>query len=96
MSTDNLYYLSSEQALADLATFRQFIAKSYNLTDSNKWVSFGGSYPGKILKLKEGFRNFFMNYLNYRLTICLVQIEVSTFSSCGSFLISTNVGYCRF
>lgn len=48
MSTENLKYLSSEQGLADLATFRQFIHSSYNLGDSNKWVSFGGSYPGSL------------------------------------------------
>ena len=48
MSTDNLKYLSSEQGLADLATFRQFIHSSYNLTDSNRWISFGGSYPGSL------------------------------------------------
>lgn len=48
MSTDNLKYLSSEQGLADLATFRQFIHGKYNLSDSNKWISFGGSYPGSL------------------------------------------------
>ncbi|CAF0704571.1 unnamed protein product [Brachionus calyciflorus] len=48
MSTDNLKYLSSEQGLADLATFRQFIHTSFNLTNSNKWISFGGSYPGSL------------------------------------------------
>lgn len=41
-------YLSSEQGLADLATFRQFIHGNYNLADSNKWISFGGSYPGSL------------------------------------------------
>lgn len=48
MSTNNLVYLSSEQALADLASFRTFIHKSYNLTDANRWISFGGSYPGSL------------------------------------------------
>lgn len=48
MSTENLVYLSSEQGLADLATFRQFIHSKFNLTDSNKWISFGGSYPGSL------------------------------------------------
>ncbi len=51
MSVGNLVYLSSEQALADLASFRQFIADQFNLTDSNKWVSFGGSYPGMVALL---------------------------------------------
>jgi pimeloyl-ACP methyl ester carboxylesterase len=48
LSTENLIYLSSEQALADLANFRQFVHLKYNLTDSNRWVSFGGSYPGSL------------------------------------------------
>ena len=48
LSDDNLQYLSSEQGLADLATFRQFIHTGMNLTDDNKWISFGGSYPGSL------------------------------------------------
>ena len=48
LSDDNLQYLSSEQGLADLATFRQFIHTGLNLTDDNKWISFGGSYPGSL------------------------------------------------
>jgi pimeloyl-ACP methyl ester carboxylesterase len=40
--------LSSEQGLADLATFRQFIHSKFNLTNLNKWISFGGSYPGSL------------------------------------------------
>ena len=45
MSTKNLVYLSSEQALADLANFVMSMNEQHNLTDS-KWVTFGGSYPG--------------------------------------------------
>ena len=48
MSTENLKYLSSEQAIEDLAAFRQFIHKQHRLTDSNKWIAFGGSYPGSL------------------------------------------------
>ncbi len=47
LSVENLSFLSSEQALADLAYFRQFMAMKMNLT-SNKWISFGGSYPGSL------------------------------------------------
>ena len=36
MSVKNLAFLSSEQALADLATFRAAMADKYNLTESNK------------------------------------------------------------
>lgn len=48
LSTDNLRYLNSEQALEDLANFRNYIHERYGLTDANIWVSFGGSYPGSL------------------------------------------------
>jgi hypothetical protein len=47
-SVKSLKYLSAKQALADLANFRDFIHASYNLTDANRWVAFGGSYPGNL------------------------------------------------
>jgi serine protease 16 len=47
-STENLAYLTSKQALADLAAFRNFIHTSYGLSDSNRWIAFGGSYPGAL------------------------------------------------
>ena len=47
MSVESLRYLNSEQALADLAAFRNAMAKKFNLT-SSKWISFGGSYPGSL------------------------------------------------
>ena len=48
MSNQNLKYLSSEQALADLATFREAMVSQFSLTSSNKWIMFGGSYPGAL------------------------------------------------
>ncbi|XP_033638180.1 thymus-specific serine protease-like [Asterias rubens] len=47
LSVENLSFLNSEQALADLAHFRQFMAMKMNLT-TNKCISFGGSYPGSL------------------------------------------------
>ncbi|CDQ79231.1 unnamed protein product [Oncorhynchus mykiss] len=47
LSTENLRFLSSQQALADLAHFRTVITKERGLTNS-KWVAFGGSYPGAL------------------------------------------------
>lgn len=47
LSTDNLRFLSSRQALADLAHFRTVIAETKGLTNS-KWLAFGGSYPGSL------------------------------------------------
>lgn len=48
LSTENMKFLSSRQGLADLAQFREFIHRRYKLTDSNRWISFGGSYPGSL------------------------------------------------
>lgn len=47
LSVKNLVYLSSEQALADLASFVTAMNEQNNLTDT-KWISFGGSYPGSL------------------------------------------------
>ncbi|KAK3589932.1 hypothetical protein CHS0354_034949 [Potamilus streckersoni] len=47
LSLDNLKYLSSRQALADLAYFVQFIRQKFNLP-TNKLISFGGSYSGSL------------------------------------------------
>ena len=46
--TTDLIYLNSKQALADLAAFHEFATEKYGLSDQNKWVSWGGSYPGML------------------------------------------------
>lgn len=46
-TTAELKYLSSEQALADLANFIVAMRAEHNLVDA-KWISFGGSYPGSL------------------------------------------------
>ena len=44
-----LKWLSSRQALADLANFHAHATKKWALDPAkNKWVSFGGSYPGML------------------------------------------------
>ena len=48
MSVTNLEYLSSEQALADLAAFITAMNVKMSLQKS-KWIAFGGSYPGIIV-----------------------------------------------
>lgn len=48
MSTKNLAYLNSEQALADLAYFIIKMKDKYKLDDNSKWIAFGGSYPGSL------------------------------------------------
>ena len=54
LSVKNLGYLTSTQALADLANFIQSMNEARNLTNP-KWIAFGGSYPGSLaawLRLK--------------------------------------------
>eukprot|EP01031_Cornospumella_fuschlensis_P033113 gene33113-40055_t len=50
-STPNLKWLNTEQALGDIATFHSYISTKYNLTARNKWITFGGSYPGMVAAL---------------------------------------------
>lgn len=55
MSIKNLQYLSSSQALADLANFITAMNDKYKLRKGVKWIAFGGSYPGSLaawLRLK--------------------------------------------
>ena len=47
-SNENLRFLSKDQALADLVSFRNFIHSTYQLSEANKWVTMGGSYPGDL------------------------------------------------
>ncbi|XP_049744805.1 putative serine protease K12H4.7 [Elephas maximus indicus] len=47
LSTASLHYLSSRQALADIANFRTEIAKKMGLTKNN-WVAYGCSYGGSL------------------------------------------------
>jgi hypothetical protein len=46
MSVANLRYLSSEQALADIAAFITAMNAKFQL-ENPRWVTFGGSYPGR-------------------------------------------------
>ncbi|XP_070578228.1 thymus-specific serine protease-like [Ptychodera flava] len=48
LKIEQMQYLSSQQALADLATFHSFAVSKYNLSESNTWICFGGSYPGSL------------------------------------------------
>ena len=52
MSVENLQYLSSEQALADLAQFITFAKDKYQLPN-NKWIAIGGSYSGGSVIVKH-------------------------------------------
>lgn len=47
VTNENLIYLSSRQALADLAHFVTIMNDVHSLQKS-KWVTFGGSYPGML------------------------------------------------
>ncbi|XP_064614979.1 putative serine protease K12H4.7 [Liolophura sinensis] len=48
LSDDNIQHLSSEQALADLASFQVFASKKYSVSNDRPWILFGGSYPGSL------------------------------------------------
>jgi len=43
-----LKFLSSKQAIADVSNFYDAAQEKFGLTKANKWVSFGGSYPGML------------------------------------------------
>jgi pimeloyl-ACP methyl ester carboxylesterase len=48
MTTAELSYLSSAQALADIARFIPALRREYSISDDAKVISFGGSYPGSL------------------------------------------------
>ncbi|KAL9654656.1 hypothetical protein ABK040_006718 [Willaertia magna] len=49
LSTANLRYLSSQQALSDLVSFRKFLITKFGINESaTKFVLFGGSYSGNL------------------------------------------------
>lgn len=47
-ATDSLQWLSSQQALADLSSFHGYLSDKEGLTGAEKWVTWGGSYPGML------------------------------------------------
>lgn len=51
LATENLQWLNSEQALEDMAFFHSFISEKFALTSANRWVTWGGSYPGMLAAL---------------------------------------------
>ncbi|CAK4679810.1 unnamed protein product [Aphanomyces euteiches] len=48
LTVESMKYLTSDQALQDLVPVQQHIIEQRNLTSANKWVTFGGSYPGVL------------------------------------------------
>ncbi|XP_015116043.1 putative serine protease K12H4.7 [Diachasma alloeum] len=48
LSVKNLVYLSSEQALGDLAYFIEGMRYKHQIPADTKWIAFGGSYPGSL------------------------------------------------
>jgi pimeloyl-ACP methyl ester carboxylesterase len=51
LATENIVFLSSRQALADVAHFVQ----TRDLPSNTKWVTFGGSYPGFLAAMARQF-----------------------------------------
>lgn len=55
LTTQNLSFLSSQQALADTANFIKAMNEDYSLPADVKWIVFGGSYSASLaawLRLK--------------------------------------------
>ncbi|XP_053329902.1 thymus-specific serine protease [Spea bombifrons] len=48
LALEAITFLSSQQALADLAAFHLFISQKFSLSRRNPWICFGGSYPGSL------------------------------------------------
>lgn len=44
----SLQFLSSHQAVEDVANFVRSMNKKWNLSATNKWITWGGSYPGMM------------------------------------------------
>lgn len=47
-SSPDYTFLSSRQALEDLAVFHRWATKEYNIPETARWVAIGGSYPGML------------------------------------------------
>ena len=43
-----MVYMIICSRLADLANFYEFATKTFQLSEKNKWISYGGSYPGSL------------------------------------------------
>ncbi|KAL6092274.1 hypothetical protein STEG23_026802, partial [Scotinomys teguina] len=48
LEMDQLRYLSSRHALADVASARQELSRLLNVSSSSPWICFGGSYAGSL------------------------------------------------
>ncbi|MFH4978675.1 hypothetical protein AB6A40_005384 [Gnathostoma spinigerum] len=48
LTEENLKYLTSRQAVEDVATFIPFANKEHKLGEKTKWVVIGGSYAGNL------------------------------------------------
>ena len=82
MSVENLKFLNSEQALADLAVFVNAMNVKFKLSDS-KWICFGGSYPGSLsawFRLK--FPHLVAGMRLYILSYCFSHFSIILASKC--------------
>lgn len=48
-TVENLVYLNSQQALADIAYFIEGMNERNNFAANTKWILFGGSYSGSLV-----------------------------------------------
>lgn len=76
LTIESLSYLSSEQALADLANFINNQTTARNLTKS-KVITFGGSYPGS---LSAWFRSKYPHIVHAAISSSAPIVAVADFS----------------
>ncbi|EKX34652.1 hypothetical protein GUITHDRAFT_158798 [Guillardia theta CCMP2712] len=48
LSVENMRFLSSRQALEDIASFHSHIRSAFAISSKQRWITFGGSYPGML------------------------------------------------
>ncbi|XP_022176436.1 putative serine protease K12H4.7 [Myzus persicae] len=102
LNTNNLMYLTIEQALADLETFIRTISKDNEALNA-KWVVFGGSYSGSLaawLRMKYphlvhaavSSSSPLKAKINYKEYYMVVQNVLSTYNPrCASYIRSATL-----
>jgi hypothetical protein len=72
MSTENLQYLTVEQALADVAAFSRFLRSELSLPNL-RFFTFGGSYPG-ALSVRAAPAEHHQHHDHHHRQLCLPEV----------------------
>ena len=93
LSTENLKWLNSEQALEDIGHFISVISEQFELTGNNKWVTWGGSYPGMMAALA---RYRFPHAVHAAVSSSSpMQPQVALIKNIGNNHSDSDIGNCR-